>query len=119
MGLNCAMGPTPDPDGTCESCRAIVNNSSLDVVEMDAASNRGIDEIRDLRDRVNLAPVAGRMKVYIIDEVHMLTPEAFNALLKMLEEPPEHVVRSEEHTSELQSRQYLVCRLLLEKKKKI
>src|ERR687895_703341 len=92
MGLNCAEGPTPEPDGTCESCRAIINNSSLDVVEMDAASNRGIDEIRDLRDRVNLAPVAGRMKVYIIDEVHMLTPEAFNALLKMLEEPPEHVV---------------------------
>ncbi|HET6885500.1 MAG TPA: DNA polymerase III subunit gamma/tau, partial [Rubrobacteraceae bacterium] len=92
MGVNCAQGPTPEPDGTCESCRAIVNNSSLDVVEMDAASNRGIDEIRDLRDRVNLAPVAGRMKVYIIDEVHMLTPEAFNALLKMLEEPPEHVV---------------------------
>ncbi|MFL6058377.1 MAG: DNA polymerase III subunit gamma/tau [Rubrobacteraceae bacterium] len=92
MGLNCAQGPTPEPDGTCESCRAIMNSSSLDVVEMDAASNRGIDEIRDLRDRVNLAPVAGRMKVYIIDEVHMLTPEAFNALLKMLEEPPEHVV---------------------------
>jgi DNA polymerase-3 subunit gamma/tau len=92
MGLNCAKGPTPEPDGTCDSCRAIVNNSSLDVVEMDAASNRGIDEIRDLRDRVNLAPVAGRMKVYIIDEVHMLTAEAFNALLKMLEEPPEHVV---------------------------
>ena len=92
MGLNCVQGPTPEPDGTCESCRAIINNSSLDVVEMDAASNRGIDEIRDLRDRVNLAPVAGRMKVYIIDEVHMLTPEAFNALLKMLEEPPEHVV---------------------------
>src|SRR5829696_6078545 len=92
MGLNCAKGPTPEPDGTCESCRAIVNNSSLDVVEMDAASNRGIDEIRDHRDRVNLAPVAGRMKVYIIDEVHMLTAEAFNALLKMLEEPPEHVI---------------------------
>ena len=92
MGLNCEGGPTPEPDGTCQSCRAIINNSSLDVVEMDAASNRGIDEIRDLRDRVNLAPVAGRMKVYIIDEVHMLTPEAFNALLKMLEEPPEHVV---------------------------
>jgi DNA polymerase-3 subunit gamma/tau len=92
MGLNCERGPTPEPDGSCESCRAIVNNSSLDVVEMDAASNRGIDEIRDLRDRVNLAPVAGRVKVYIIDEVHMLTPEAFNALLKMLEEPPEHVV---------------------------
>jgi DNA polymerase III subunit gamma/tau len=92
MGLNCEKGPTPEPDGTCESCRAIMISSSLDVVEMDAASNRGIDEIRDLRDRVNLAPVAGRVKVYIIDEVHMLTPEAFNALLKMLEEPPEHVV---------------------------
>src|SRR5215212_1636126 len=92
MGLNCEKGPTPEPDGTCESCRAIVGNSSLDVLEMDAASNRGIDEIRDLRDKVNLAPAAGRMKVYIIDEVHMLTAEAFNALLKMLEEPPEHVV---------------------------
>ncbi len=92
MGLNCEKGPTPEPDGTCDSCRAIVGNSSMDVLEMDAASNRGIDEIRDLRDRVNLAPVAGRMKVYIIDEVHMLTAEAFNALLKMLEEPPEHVV---------------------------
>ena len=92
MGLNCEKGPTPEPDGTCDSCRTITNNSSLDVVEMDAASNRGIDEIRDLRDRVNLAPVAGRRKVYIIDEVHMLTPEAFNALLKMLEEPPEHVI---------------------------
>jgi DNA polymerase-3 subunit gamma/tau len=92
MGLNCVNGPTPEPDGTCESCRAIVNNSSMDVLEMDAASNRGIDEIRDLRDRVNLAPTQGRMKVYIIDEVHMLTTEAFNALLKMLEEPPEHVV---------------------------
>jgi DNA polymerase-3 subunit gamma/tau len=92
MGLNCEEGPTPEPDGTCESCRAIMGNSSLDVLEMDAASNRGIDEIRDLRDKVNLAPAAGRMKVYIIDEVHMLTAEAFNALLKMLEEPPEHVV---------------------------
>lgn len=92
MGLNCAKGPTPEPDGTCESCRAIINNSSLDVLEMDAASNRGIDEIRDLRDKVNLAPAQGQMKVYIIDEVHMLTTEAFNALLKMLEEPPSHVV---------------------------
>ncbi|MEJ7871787.1 MAG: DNA polymerase III subunit gamma/tau [Rubrobacteraceae bacterium] len=94
MGLNCQAsdGPTPEPDGTCESCRAVVNNSSMDVLEMDAASNRGIDEIRDLRDKVNLAPSQGRMKVYIIDEVHMLTTEAFNALLKMLEEPPEHVV---------------------------
>ena len=92
MGLNCEKGPTAEPDGTCQSCRAIVGNSSIDVLEMDAASNRGIDEIRDLRDKVNLAPAAGRMKVYIIDEVHMLTTEAFNALLKMLEEPPEHVV---------------------------
>ncbi|MGB3680962.1 MAG: DNA polymerase III subunit gamma/tau [Rubrobacteraceae bacterium] len=92
MGLNCVQGPTPEPDGTCESCRAITNNSSMDVLEMDAASNRGIDEIRELRDRVNLAPASGRMKVYIIDEVHMLTAEAFNALLKMLEEPPEHVI---------------------------
>jgi DNA polymerase III subunit gamma/tau len=92
MGLNCEKGPTPEPDGTCESCRAVIGNSSMDVLEMDAASNRGIDEIRDLRDNVNLAPAAGRMKVYIIDEVHMLTAEAFNALLKMLEEPPEHVV---------------------------
>jgi DNA polymerase-3 subunit gamma/tau len=92
MGLNCEPGPTAEPDGTCASCRAIVNNSSMDVLEMDAASNRGIDEIRDLRDKVNLAPVAARTKVYIIDEVHMLTTEAFNALLKMLEEPPEQVV---------------------------
>jgi DNA polymerase III subunit gamma/tau len=92
MGLNCEKGTTPEPDGTCESCRAIMGNSSIDVLEMDAASNRGIDEIRDLRDKVNLAPAAARMKIYIIDEVHMLTAEAFNALLKMLEEPPEHVV---------------------------
>jgi DNA polymerase III subunit gamma/tau len=92
MGLNCEQGPTAEPDGTCASCRAIVNNSSMDVLEMDAASNRGIDEIRDLRDKVNLAPAAARTKVYIIDEVHMLTTEAFNALLKMLEEPPEQVV---------------------------
>lgn len=92
MGLNCTGGPTSEPCGRCESCRAITNNSSMDVLEMDAASNRGIDEIRELRDRVNLAPSSGRMKVYIIDEVHMLTTEAFNALLKMLEEPPEHVV---------------------------
>ncbi|WP_273843505.1 DNA polymerase III subunit gamma/tau [Rubrobacter calidifluminis] len=92
MGLNCVHGPTPEPCGGCESCRGIIEGSSLDVVEMDAASNRGIDEIRDLRDRVNLSPAQGRMKVYIIDEVHMLTAEAFNALLKMLEEPPSHVV---------------------------
>lgn len=91
MGINCAKGPTPAPCGECDSCRAIINNSSMDVLEMDAASNRGIDEIRELRDRVNLAPSQGRMKVYIVDEVHMLTTEAFNALLKLLEEPPAHV----------------------------
>ncbi|WP_162924684.1 DNA polymerase III subunit gamma/tau [Rubrobacter indicoceani] len=94
MGLNCrnSDGPTPEPCGECGSCTAVLNNSSLDIVEMDAASNRGIDEIRDLRDRVNLAPASGRFKVYIIDEVHMLTEPAFNALLKTLEEPPEQVV---------------------------
>lgn len=92
MGMNCLYGPTPEPCGECESCRAIMGSSSMDVLEMDAASNRGIDEIRELRDRVSLAPASGRVKVYIIDEVHMLTPEAFNALLKMLEEPPEHVI---------------------------
>src|SRR5918994_981729 len=106
MGLNCEKGPTPEPDGTCESCRAIVGNSSMDVLEMDAASNRGIDEIRDLRDKVNLAPAAGRMKVYIIDEVHMLTAEAFNALLKMLEEPPEHRDAGREAPGDRKRRRY-------------
>lgn len=95
MALNCEAGrgkATPHPDGTCANCQAIRRGSSMDVLEIDAASNRGIDEIREIRDRVNFAPVQGRMKVYIVDEVHMLTPEAFNALLKMLEEPPPHVV---------------------------
>lgn len=95
MALNCQAGgdgPTAEPDGTCPHCEAIRRGSSMDVLEIDAASNRGIDEIREIRDRVNFAPVEGRMKVYIVDEVHMLTPEAFNALLKMLEEPPAHVV---------------------------
>lgn len=90
--LNCEHGPTPDPCGECEQCRKINNGSSMDVFEIDAASNRGIDEIRDLRETVKFAPVDGRYKVYIIDEVHMLTSEAFNALLKTLEEPPAHVV---------------------------
>lgn len=90
--LNCEHGPTPDPCGQCEPCRKIGDGSSMDVFEIDAASNRGIDEIRDLRETVNFAPVDGRYKVYIIDEVHMLTTEAFNALLKTLEEPPAHVV---------------------------
>ena len=90
--LNCEKGPTPDPCGQCEQCRKINDGSSMDVFEIDAASNRGIDEIRDLRETVKFAPVDGRYKVYIIDEVHMLTAEAFNALLKTLEEPPSHVV---------------------------
>ncbi len=95
MALNCEAGngqATTEPDGTCPNCEAIRRGSSMDVVEMDAASNRGIDDIRDLRDKVHFAPVEGRMKVYIVDEVHMLTPEAFNALLKTLEEPPVHAV---------------------------
>ena len=90
--LNCEHGPTSEPCGQCEQCRKITENSSMDVFEIDAASNRGIDEIRDLRETVKFAPVDGRYKVYIIDEVHMLTTEAFNALLKTLEEPPAHVV---------------------------
>lgn len=90
--LNCEKGPTPDPCLKCSNCERIKEGNSLDVLEIDAASNRGIDEIRELRERVRFAPVEGRYKVYIVDEVHMLTPEAFNALLKTLEEPPEHVV---------------------------
>src|SRR3954451_3164391 len=90
--LNCAQGPTPHPDGTCHSCRAIASGSSLDVVEMDAASQRGIDDIREIRERVVLQPVEGRYKVYILDEAHQLTDAAFNALLKLIEEPPPHLV---------------------------
>lgn len=90
--LNCAHGPTPEPCGVCDNCRKITDGSSMDVFEIDAASNRGIDEIRGLRETVKFAPAEGRYKVYIIDEVHMLTAEAFNALLKTLEEPPAHVV---------------------------
>jgi DNA polymerase III subunit gamma/tau len=95
MALNCDAGqgkPTATPDGTCPHCEAIRRGSAMDVIEMDAASNRGIDDIRDLRDKVHFSPVEGRMKVYIVDEVHMLTSEAFNALLKTLEEPPAHAV---------------------------
>lgn len=91
-GLDCAQGPTDSPCGECSECRAIANGSSLNVIEVDGASNRGIDEIRELREQVRLAPVGAKYKVYIIDEVHMLTTEAFNALLKTLEEPPSHVV---------------------------
>lgn len=81
-----------EPCNLCESCRAITEGRHLDIVEIDAASNRGIDEIRELRDKIKLAPVSAKYKVYIIDEVHMLTSEAFNALLKTLEEPPSHAV---------------------------
>ncbi|MDI6822608.1 MAG: DNA polymerase III subunit gamma/tau [Actinomycetota bacterium] len=90
--VNCAEGPTPIPCNNCHICEQITNGSCVDVLEIDAASNRGIDEIRDLREKVHFAPTEGRKKVYIIDEVHMLTLEAFNALLKTLEEPPSHVI---------------------------
>jgi DNA polymerase III subunit gamma/tau len=90
--LNCAQGPTPHPDGTCPACRGIAAGTSLDVIEMDAASQRGIDDIRDIRDRVVLQPVEGRYKVYILDEAHQLTDAAWNALLKLIEEPPPHLV---------------------------
>jgi DNA polymerase III subunit gamma/tau len=90
--LNCAQGPTPTPDKTCHACVAIANGTSLDVIEMDAASQRGIDDIREIRDRVVLQPVGGRHKVYILDEAHQLTDAAFNALLKLIEEPPPHLV---------------------------
>ncbi|HEV2178230.1 MAG TPA: DNA polymerase III subunit gamma/tau [Terriglobia bacterium] len=86
--VNCAKGPTVTPDGTCDSCREITAGNSVDVLEIDAASNRGIDEIRELRETVRYLPARDRYKVFIIDEVHMLTTEAFNALLKTLEEPP-------------------------------
>jgi DNA polymerase III subunit gamma/tau len=90
--LNCAQGPTPDPDGTCHACVAIAGGTSLDVIEMDAASQRGIDDIREIRERVVLQPVEGRYKVYILDEAHQLTDAAFNALLKLIEEPPPHLL---------------------------
>lgn len=90
--LNCEHGPSVNPCNHCSNCDKITAGTSMDVFEVDAASNRGIDEIRDLRETVKFAPVDGRYKVYIIDEVHMLTTEAFNALLKTLEEPPSHVV---------------------------
>jgi DNA polymerase III subunit gamma/tau len=90
--LNCAQGPTTTPDGTCHACRSIAAGTSLDVIEMDAASQRGIDDIREIRDRVVLQPVEGRYKVYILDEAHQLTDAAWNALLKLIEEPPPHLV---------------------------
>jgi DNA polymerase-3 subunit gamma/tau len=89
--LNCIKGPTVTPCGVCDNCREIAGGNSLDVIEIDGASNRGIDDVRELRGNVRYAPAKGRYKIYIIDEVHMLTKEAFNALLKTLEEPPPHV----------------------------
>jgi DNA polymerase-3 subunit gamma/tau len=90
--LNCKEGPSPAPCGVCESCTGIADGSSIDVIEIDGASNNSVDDIRDLRERVKYAPSGGRYKVYIIDEAHMLSGSAFNALLKTLEEPPPHVI---------------------------
>lgn len=90
--LNCAEGPTPNPCGKCAPCQQILQGSSMDVLEIDAASNRGIEEIRNLRENVRYTPVQGKFRVYIIDEIHMLTIHAFNAFLKTLEEPPSHVI---------------------------
>jgi DNA polymerase III subunit gamma/tau len=90
--LNCAQGPTPTPDKVCNACVTIANGTSLDVIEMDAASQRGIDDIREIRERVVLQPAEGRYKVYILDEAHQLTDAAWNALLKLIEEPPPHLL---------------------------
>lgn len=92
MALSCEKGESIEPCGTCERCQAIQRGADLDVVEIDAASNRGIDDIRQLRERARVAPMLGKRKVYIVDEAHQLTSEAFNALLKTLEEPPPHVI---------------------------
>jgi len=89
--LNCVKGPTVTPDGTCDNCREIAAGNSLDVLEIDGASNNGVEQVRELRENVRYAPAKSRYKIYIIDEVHMLTAAAFNALLKTLEEPPPHV----------------------------
>ena len=89
--LNCERGPTPEPCNLCDSCRSITDGTSLDVVEIDAASHGSVDDARDLREKANYAPAASRFKVYIVDEAHMVTPQGFNAMLKVLEEPPEHV----------------------------
>jgi DNA polymerase-3 subunit gamma/tau len=91
IALNCIHGPTTTPCGVCDNCKEIAAGNSLDVLEIDGASNNGVEQVRELRDNVRYAPAKSRYKIYIIDEVHMLTPQAFNALLKTLEEPPEHV----------------------------
>jgi DNA polymerase-3 subunit gamma/tau len=111
--LNCVSGPTANPDNTCDSCREISAGTSLDVLEIDAASNRGIDQIRELREMVRYAPASSRYKVVILDEAHQLTGEASNALLKTLEEPPERVVfilattRAEDLSETIKSRAQL------------
>jgi len=89
--LNCVNGPTVTPCGVCDNCREIAAGNSLDVIEIDGASNNSVEDVRQLRDNVRYAPAKGRYKIYLIDEVHMLSPAAFNALLKTLEEPPAHV----------------------------
>ena len=89
--LNCVKGPTVTPCGVCDNCREIAGGNSLDVIEIDGASNNSVEDVRQLRENVRYAPAKGRYKIYLIDEVHMLSPAAFNALLKTLEEPPAHV----------------------------
>src|SRR5450432_4397369 len=91
--LNCVQGPTPDPCGVCDSCVALAPSGpgSIDVIEIDAASHGGVDDARDLRERAFYTPVSGRFKIYIIDEAHMVTQQGFNALLKLVEEPPPHL----------------------------
>ncbi len=89
--LNCEKGPTPSPCNKCVSCKEITDSKSMDIIEIDGASNRGINEIRNIKENIKFSPQNGQFKIYIIDEVHMLTTEAFNALLKTLEEPPAHV----------------------------
>ncbi|MEI7692661.1 MAG: DNA polymerase III subunit gamma/tau, partial [Actinomycetes bacterium] len=90
--LNCEQGPTAEPCGVCDSCLAIQQAGSMDVIEMDGASHNSVDDIRELRESVAYAPVSGRSKVYIIDEAQMLTPQAWNAFLKTLEEPPPNTI---------------------------
>jgi len=91
--LNCEQGPTPEPCGVCASCRSLANDGagSIDVIEIDAASHGGVEDARDLREKAFFAPASSRFKIYVIDEAHMVSPAGFNALLKLVEEPPEYV----------------------------